>query len=55
MTKIRVLHLAYATALQNWDREYNLLKVDPNNKTREKRAWNELKEIEALIKEEETK
>ncbi len=55
MTNIRVLHLAYAAALNNWDREYSLAKVDPNNKSRERRAWNELKEIEALIKEEESK
>lgn len=58
MTDLRILHLAYVTAVNNWAKECEHATADPNNsysKARERRAWNELKEIEVLIKEEESK
>ena len=55
MTDLRILHLAYMTAVNNWAKECEHATADPYSKARERRAWNELKEIEALIKEEESK
>lgn len=58
MTMTRILHLAYATAVNNWARECDFSTAEPNNpyaKAKEKRAWDELKEIEALMRKEESK
>ena len=57
MTDLRILHLAYVTAVNNWAKECEHATADPNNsysKARERRAWNELKEIEDLLKIEES-
>lgn len=58
MTQIRILNLAYAAAVTNWARATDCSTADPNNpyaKARERRAWTELKEIEDLLKKEESK
>ena len=53
MTQIRVLTLAYDAALDRWGREYDRLKADPDNEItqhRERRSWEELQEVQHLLK-----
>ena len=58
MTNERILNLAYDRALEIWGNEHDKLNEQPDSlmaQIREKRAWEELKEIENLIKKQENK
>lgn len=53
MTNERLIKLAYSAALENWGRENEKLIKDPNNnitKFHERRCWEELLELEKMIK-----
>lgn len=58
MTYERLVKLAYNGALERWGNENDKLNKDPNNnitKLHERSAWNELQEIEKILKEIENK
>ena len=53
MTELRILQLAKDGALERWSREQERLKRNPDNdltKLREQRAWEELREVEKMLR-----
>ena len=53
MTQERILQLAYNAQLEIWAKEKDILDKLPDNKIskyREQKAWNDLKEIEKMMK-----
>lgn len=52
MTQERILRLAYDAALMLWGNERERLELDPDNEIsqhRERKRWEELKQVEALL------
>ena len=53
LTELRILQLAKKGALEQWSKEQEILKRNPDNdltKRREQKSWEELKKIEKILR-----